>query len=227
MKPFPGGKLTRDHTRNGAPYVLTEEQEAWLAEYFPKIENLRLADAMGISETQMHRFARKQGLKKSKSGLHAIMRRASKHANKTKDENGYHDSLRGKKPEPKVMEAYMAYFYSDRYIHPLHILKKKNPRKYKKLMKEWGEKRRETIKKERLRLFYGLKRKTKLRVSYQSYMPSQITCRSEALRRGYLLSEDKSDEGGERYKIFWDEETERSEKFEKRCNKHGFKLEHA
>ena len=107
--------------------------------------------------------------------------------------------------------------------HPMRVFKKNNPRRYKRLMKKRSENRKEMYRKELLRVKYGLERKTKLsRVVLCPYTKSQRSHRYNALRRGYVLMDPEAD--GERYNIYYDEETERSEKFEGNLKKDGFKV---
>ena len=72
---------------------------------------------------------------------------------------------------------------------------------------------------------YGLERKTRLRcIVMCKYTRSQTCHRYNALRRGYYVMEDCSEQGGERYNIYYDEQTVRSEKFEKNLLKDGFSI---
>ena len=62
IDPFPG-TLTRSTTL-GTPYVLTDEQEAWLRRWYPVENNAVLAHMMGTSCQTFIRIAKKRGLKK-------------------------------------------------------------------------------------------------------------------------------------------------------------------
>ena len=93
-------------------------------------------------------------------------------------------------------------------------------------MEKKSQERRESIRKEKLRMMYGLERKTKLKpVVLMPYKRSQLHHRHNALRRGYLLDEDCSEGSAGRYVIYYDGETNRSEQFEKNCVKDGFRFE--
>lgn len=83
--------------------------------------------------------------------------------------------------------------------------------------------RKEMIRKEKLRIIYGLERKTSLKVVVMKpYTRSQIAHRFNALKRGYLLDEDCSEGQPGRYVIYYDDETQRSARFETNCIKDGF-----
>lgn len=225
MKPFPG-PICRANTL-GSPYYLNDEQLAWLQRWFPEVENKRLMKKMGISETALHRFARSHGLKKSKEGLHKIRLRQGKKVKKTCEANGYYDSLRGKSPSPQAIEATKRYWEEIRQgkrDHPLEILRKNSPRKYAAYQRKHSEDRKTLIAKERRRGFYGLTRQTKLRLPADPYTRSQVNHRHNALKYGYWFYEDCTEEGGERWNIYYDKDTRRSERFEKNLVADGFRV---
>ena len=108
--------------------------------------------------------------------------------------------------------------------HPLEVVRKKNPRKYKRLMKEKSERRKEAMRREKARLVFGLERKTNLRVRMSPYTRRQVNHRHNALKRGYFVSTDTSEGGGFRYLIFFDDKTQRSALFERNLMRDGFRL---
>lgn len=124
MKPYPG----QTEKRNGT-FVLTQEQKEWFCRWFPETENSRIAKAMGVSVSSMHRIKRELGLTKSDKGMKAIKRRQAAQIKKVCQENGYYESLKGRQPSEKCKAAYREYLRSERYKHPSLILKEKNPRR--------------------------------------------------------------------------------------------------
>jgi hypothetical protein len=56
------------------------------------------------------------------------------------------------------------------------------------------------------------------------YTKSQTSHRYNALRRGYILMTDCSEQGGERYNIYYDKDTERAEIFERNLIADGFHI---
>ena len=108
---------------------------------------------------------------------------------------------------------------------PVSTLRQRDPKRYKELMEQKSEKRKEMIRKEKLRIVYGLERKTSLNtVVMKPFTRSQIAHRHNALKRGYLLDEDCREGQSGRYVIWYDSETERSAVFEENCVKDGFKI---
>ena len=62
MRPFPGEM--QKVTSRAHPYMLTVEQQEWMAETFPVTENRKMMAVMGISWPTLHKLAHELGLKK-------------------------------------------------------------------------------------------------------------------------------------------------------------------
>ena len=239
MKPFPGilsKQFVEKHfiTKSGrevitrvSTMVLTDEQREWLCRWFPEVENTRLMKASGMSHSTLHRFARELGLAKSEKGLHGIMKRQAKLCKKICEQNGYYDSLRGK-PVSDACRKGTARMWQEiregKREHPFSVMKRKSPRKYRKLVEGMRDSRKELIRKERWRHELGLVRHTRIHVPLQKYTRRQVNHRYHALKRGYFVMNDCREESGERWNIYFDEETERSDIFEKNLVDDGFKV---
>lgn len=218
--------------REGCQYtytiVLTPEQEAWLRRWYPEVENPILLKASGMSHSTLHRFAREFGLVKSEKGINGIRKRQAAHIKKVCEANGYYDSLRGKPVSEACLQATAKMWQEIRdgkREHPFKIMKRTNPRKYKKWLERRSEARREQVRKEIRREIYGLPRKTKLKIVVMNkFTRSQVCHRYNALKRGYILMKDCSEQSGERYNIYYDDLTDRAPIFERNLIKDGFKL---
>ena len=208
--------------------VLTDEQRAWLCKWFPEEENSRLIAASGMSHSTLHRFARELGLTKSPKGWKRIKRRQAAQIKRVCEKNGYYDSLRGKQPSEACRKA-TAQMWQDiregKREHPARIMKRTNPRKYRKWMERKSQERKETIRKETRRVLYGMERKTRLKcIVMCKYTRSQASHRYNALKRGYIVMEDSSEQSGERYNIYYDNDTQRAPIFERNLVKDGFNI---
>lgn len=207
--------------------VLDEAQEVWLRRWFPEVENRQLMEASGLSHSTLHRFARQLGLKKSKKGLREIKRRQTAHVKKLCTQNGYYASLKGKQPSEACKQATRKMWQDIRdgkREHPMHVMRRKNPKKYQLCNQRKSETRKELIRKETLRTLYGLERKTKLHIVMCKYTHRQVHHRSNALKRGYILMVNCSEQGGERYNIYYDDDTQRGARFERNLVADGFKV---
>lgn len=225
MKPFPGViEVVGHHQR----MVLNDEQKAWLNKWFPVTENRRLCKEMKVSKYKLSEFVRELDLHKSEVGMKAIKRRQVKAIMKANLRNGCYDRKRGHPPSEATLEAVRKRWQDVRAglrESPAEILKRTNPEKYKAWLEKRSQYRRESIRKEKMRIIYGLKRKTRLNfLALCPYKRSQIHHRHNALKRGYLLDEDCSEGSPGRYVIYYDDETQRSEKFEQNCMNDGFEI---
>ena len=208
--------------------VLSDEQRAWLCKWFPEEENSRLIAASGMSHSTLHRFARELGLTKSPKGIKRIKKRQAAHIKRVCEKNGWYDSLRGKPVSDACRKATAKMWQEIREgkrEHPARIMKRKNPRKYRQWMQRKSDERKETIRKETRRMLYGLQRQTHLKcVVLNKYTKRQISHRYFALKRGYILMADCSEQSGERYNIYYDDQTKRTPIFEKNLIADGFNL---
>jgi len=206
--------------------VLNDEQREWLCRWFPVTENKRLAKAMGISLYKLHCFARELGLTKSEAGLRAIKQRQTKAMAKTNHQNGCYERKRGHAPSEATLQGARRRW--EEYRQGLRestygMIKRTDPKRYQALKEKHSQNRREMIAKEKRRIVYGLERKTNLKVVVMKpYTRSQTAHRSRALKRGYLLDTDCSEGQPGRYVIYYDDETQRSARFEANCIKDGF-----
>ena len=225
MRQFPG--TIERGGKNHHEAILNEEQKAWLVRWYPVTENKRLAKAMGVSLDAMRSYARRLGVKgKSATGMAAIRKRAGKAAAKTNERNGCYERKRGKPVSEATRQGQMKRWQDvreGRRLSPMEELKQRDPKAYAENMRLKSDLRKEMIRKEKRRVIYGLERKTSLKiVVINPYTRSQTCHRHSALKRGYLLDEDCSEGQPGRYVIYYDDETQRSAKFEANCIKDGF-----
>lgn len=227
MKEFPG-RIEYIKCGQTRKLVLNDEQKKWLVRHFPSIENCRLAKAMGISLYKLHCFAREMNLTKSEKGLLAIRRRRDVKAAKSNEKNGCYDRKRGRPVSEATNAGRIRRFEEERMglrENAQKRIRREEPDKYKAWVEKRVQQRRETVRKEKLRMLYGLERKTKLKsVVLSPFKQSQRSHRYNALKRGYILSSESQEGSEDRYVIFYDDKTERNVQFENNCRKDGFEI---
>lgn len=209
----------RKHARAGVMELyLTPELEKEFRRLFPITMNRRMMELFGISFSTLQRFKRELGLEKNET---IIRKKLAKKVKKICEDNGYYDSLRGKAPSDAAIEATKKKFAEG--FHPMKALKK-NPRKYKKICQHRSEYRKAQIAKEKKYIRWGLSQNTNLHLPFEIFSRKQVSRRHNALRRGYILG-DRAEFSGERYTIFYDDDTQRSAKFEQNCIADGFRIQ--
>lgn len=195
-------------------YVLEGELKKKFIKLFPKNSNRRMMEWFGISFSTVQRFKNELGLKKD---MKAIRRQQIMDVKKTCEENGYYDSLRGKPVSEACKEGSRRLRASG--FCPMRALKKKNPRRFKAVIRRRAEARKELWRKERLREEYGLERKTKLRLSQRPITSSAASFKFLMIhKRNYFAVP------GHTWWIAYDSETDRSERSEATARKHGFEI---
>ena len=105
-------------------------------------------------------------------------------------------------------------------FHPIKQLKANNPRKYKRLMRKKSEQRKELYRKEQLRAFYGLERKTNLRIPASPLSHSASSHKHAMIKSCNYFA----DPLGDPHIICYDSDTQRSAQREATAAKHGLKV---
>ena len=196
-------------------YYLEGELKERFCQLFPKNSNRRMMTWFGIGFSTLQRFKREFDLEKD---MQAVRRQHAKDIKKICERNGYYASIRGKAPSEACMEA--ARQLRAAGFHPIKQLKANNPRKYKRLMQKKSEQRKELWRKERMRMVYGLERRTKLRLPLNSLTHAASACKYMMIRECNYFP----DPDGDPRIICYDSQTRRSEKREATAIRHGFTI---
>ena len=196
-------------------YYLEGELKERFCKLFPKNSNRRMMTWFGISFSTLQRFKREFGIEKD---MQAIRKQQAKDIKKICERNGYYASIRGKAPSDACLEATRQLRAAG--FHPIKQLKANNPRKYKRLMQKKSEQRKELWRKERMRMVYGLERRTKLRLPLNSLTHAASACKYMMIRECNYFA----DPDGDSHIICYDSQTRRSEKREATAIRHGFTI---
>lgn len=207
MRPHPGMSVKE--------YYLDGELKERFCQLFPKNSNRRMMTWFGISFSTLQRFKREFGLEKD---MRSIRKQQAKDTRKICEKNGYYDSLRGHAPSEACQEATRKLRAEG--FHPIKQLKAKNPRKYNRLMQRKSEERKELWHKERLRMVYGLERRTKLRMPLNSLSHKASACKYMMIRQCNYFA----DPDGDSHIICYDSQTRRSERREATAIGHGLTI---
>ena len=206
----------RPNAKSGAKeYYLEGELKERFCILFPKNSNRRMMTWFGIGFSTLQRFKREFGLEKD---MKSIIRQQAKDTKRICEKNGYYASIRGKAPSEACLEATRRLRAAG--FHPMKQLKANNPRKYNRLMQKKSEQRKELWRKERMRMVYGLERRTKLRLPLNSLTHAASACKYMMIRECNYFA----DPDGDSHIICYDSQTRRSEKREATAIRHGFTI---
>ena len=196
-------------------YYIEGELKERFCKLFPKNSNRRMMTWFGIGFSTLQRFKREFGIEKD---MQAIRKQHAKDIKRICERNGYYASIRGKAPSDACLEATRQLRAAG--FHPIKQLKANNPRKYKRLMQKKSEQRKELWRKERMRMVYGLERRTKLRLPLNSLTHAASACKYMMIRECNYFA----DPDGDSHIICYDSQTRRSEKREATAIRHGFTI---
>ena len=198
-------------------YYLTQEVEAHFIRLFPVTLNRDMMRIFGISFVTMQRFKRQLGLTKNKK---VIIRKQAEVCKKVCEENGWYDSLRGKAPSEACQEATRKLRASG--FHPMKALKKKNPRKYRRILEKRSEARKAAMRRDRLLIDWGLTPHHNFVLPYDPYGKKRMTFRNCCKQVGYIPGNARIQ--SERWTIYYDQNTRRGVTREQHGVALGFKF---
>lgn len=193
--------------RGGKP--LTEEQIQWLINHYRHTKNSVILVKFGIGESRLHRIARKYGLKKSKQFQRKVQRENVVKAGEVCEEYGvYEQNAEYAREQWRLLKERGE---TRGFKRGESNKDRMSPRKFKQYMERIHEKRRETVRKERMRIRWGLEQHTNLKLVHNR---ERSVYRHLLKRRGYLV------ERGCRI-VYYTAETNRSAITEANAARHG------
>ncbi len=198
-------------------FYLTPELQAEFVHLYPITINRKMMRWFGISFSTSQRFKRELGLEKD---MPTIRKAQAKITKSICEENGYYDSLRGKPVSEACREGARRKRASG--WNPLDELRK-NPQRYRQVLKANGEQRKELCRKERIRVNYGLTRQTHLHIPYDPYGRKKSVFRNLCKKAGYIPGNAYTP--NERWIIYYTDTTNRGTRREQHGRELGFKFE--
>ena len=198
-------------------YYLTPELEAHFVRLYPITLNRDMMRLFGLSFVTMQRFKRQLGLTKNKK---VIIRKQAEVCKKVCEENGWYDSLRGKAPSEACQEATRQLRASG--FHPMKALKKKNPRKYRRILEKRSEARKAAMRRDRLLIDWGLTPHHNFVLPYDPYGKKRMVFRNCCKQVGYIPGNARIQ--AERWTIYYDQNTRRGVTREQHGVALGFKF---
>ena len=194
----------RKPKRDCTKIVLTGEQQQWLRDNYATTLNKDCATHLGISESSVHRWARAMGLKKDPEWFHSILLercRMMAEANRGEGNRGKSNLMNGAKT---------------RFRKGQTNIQRYGEENERRRIQRAAATRRETIRKERMRVRWGLPQQTKLRVTSNR---KATEARYALKRRGYIIP------GRGSMEAYWHDNTTRSTVVESNAARVGIKVQ--
>lgn len=155
---------------------LTLEQLEWLKENFGSTKNQELANELGTSPRSITRMARELGLWKTKEFISAMQRNASECGARVNRVNGGNAGTKN----------LLVYGKAYRFKAGESNRERMSEEAFKEMHRRIGESRKETFRKEKRRVLFGLEQKTGLRVV--QCPKEKISLRNNLRKHGYEIA---------------------------------------
>lgn len=184
---------------------LSEKQQKWIITHFKNTKNDEIMRKFSMSHSALHRFARENGLKKSKQFQRKCQLAAANAGRLANKKNNW-------PPKGYVIPKSKDFCFKPGVTPEQRLGKKKNQQRIKNL----SITRKKLIAAEKRRVLFGLEQKTKLKVVPAA--KEKINCRYNLRRRGYIVARGARE-------ILYNENTNRSTIIERNAiEKHRFIL---
>ena len=156
-----------------------------------------------------------------------------------RDKKGYHPVVLNREQKQWLIEAFpvtenrlvekaMGITHPTLYRLVKELKLKKSEEGLKAIKQRAADNHRLQNKHERLRLMSGQRQEKCGNIRIRAYTKKQLHCRHRAVViHGYIIYPGKSmtEYDPDRFKIFYDDETQRSKRFEATCRRYGLKIE--
>ena len=141
---------------------LTEREVAWIVRHYKHTSNPDIMARFGIGESTLHRIARKHGLTKSRQQMQKTQRAASEAGRQTCVDYGiYEESSRRQTQLLADMRA-RGERIPGSFMPGQSNKDRLSPKRFKESMAKIHAKRNETIRRDRIRIHWGMEPKSKL-----------------------------------------------------------------
>lgn len=204
--------------RNGRS--LTEKETQWIIRHYKHTTNDDIMQKFGIGESTLHRLARKYGLKKSRQQTRKTQRMAVDAACEACRRYGVYEET-AQRMKKKMAEMYARGERIPGSFEPgVTNLMRLGPKRNAERIEKARLKRNETIRKDRLRIHWGLPQKSKMRLTFNGYTEQhrKKSVHRNIFRRFNYIVERGSNE------VYYDEETDRRPIMEANAHKYGLKV---
>lgn len=185
---------------------MTEEQQKYIIRHFKNTKNDELMAKLGINHSELHRFARAHGLKKTKQFQRKCQANATAKAREVNKRNNW-------PPKGYIIPG----SENNRFKPGVNNRQRLGDKRNAERIKKCHEKRNATIAADRRRLLFGLEPKTKMKLILTNHNHNRSSIKHLLVKRGYISQR------GSRT-VYYDENTNRSIKTEITGVKHGLKI---
>lgn len=146
----------------GTYHELTEREEQWIVRHYHNTRNGDIMAKYGIGESQLAMVRRKYGLKKTDRFMRKAQREAAEHSQAAFREHGESEQAAERARRLWVERKRTGDYGNVGFKKGESNKDRVSPRRYRQMVEKAKQTRNETIRKDRIRIHFGLEPKTKL-----------------------------------------------------------------
>lgn len=146
----------------GSYHELTEREEQWIVRHYQNTRNGDIMEKYGIGESQLIKVRRKYGLKKTDHFMRRMRREAVENAQTAFREYGESERAAERAREQWAERKRKGDYGNVGFKKGESNKDRMSPRRYRQMVEKAHQKRNETIRRDRVRIHFGLEPKTKL-----------------------------------------------------------------
>ena len=205
---------------NRGRFHVTEKQEQYIIRHFSNTKNSVLLEKLGIGEASLHRIARKHGLKKTKQFIRKMRQENCMKAREVCIRYGVYEDTRERMREKMNDLIRRGEPIPGTFVKGQSNKDRFSTKRFREIMEKTRTKRIETIRKERLRMRWGLPQKTRMIIFPEECRKSR---KDKSVHRhlfrkyNYIVGRGEDD-------IYYDEETERRPLMEANAHRYGLRI---
>lgn len=146
----------------GSYHQLTEREEQWIVRHYHNTRNGDIMTKYGIGESQLIRVRRKYGLKKTDRFMRKMQREAVAHGVIAFREHGESERAAERSRQQWAERKRTGDYGNVGFKKGESNKDRMSPRRYRQMVEKARQKRNETIRRDRIRIHWGMEPKTKL-----------------------------------------------------------------
>ena len=147
---------------HGSYHELTEREEQWIVRHYHNTRNGDIMTKYGIGESQLIRVRRKYGLKKTDRFMQKMQREAVAHSVTAFRDHGESERAAERARQQWAERKRTGDYGNVGFKKGESNKDRMSPKRYRQMVEKARQKRNETIRKDRIRIHFGLEPKTKL-----------------------------------------------------------------
>jgi len=149
-------------TTRGSYHKLTEREEQWIVRHYHNTRNGDIMIKYGIGESQLNKVRKKYGLKKTVNFMRKMRREAVAHSVTAFREHGESERAAERARQQWAERKRKGNYGNVGFKKGESNKDRMSPRRYKAMLQKIHRTRNEAIRKDRIRIHWGMKPKTKL-----------------------------------------------------------------